>query len=401
MNNVLHNNITLVLPYDLSIMLSYLTRLNNPNSSLEDSLVIESWLLSLLDSLELWEVTLSVHNDHSHISQILQQIELIIKLIDHHVKWLKVNAELWKRIQILLEGYKNKLQSIPSSPSREFYLTREKIEDIFQSPWLFQSWSTILTEELRKWWNQKTHPNTMWLDEALDINRIKDLMRFAVEEVFWSKMPDVNYHDAKDSRIHRLFWNQNTSWTNYIVAPYRLADYLSFEFPHNATHLVHLSKFKKSVHAYSDSMPERSFFEWLAVLSEHFEYERFSRDRELWVNLHESLWLQGKWISKEFLRDFLIADRVFEFRLRAVRLMWDLMVMEGFSLDDIIQEVCVTFWLDSQTARAEITKYYSHTGLWGIYTFWYLRLLQGKVTNPVEVFEKDATPRVWQDLKDL
>ncbi len=52
MNNFLHNHVTFVLPYDLSIMLSYLTRLNNPNSSLEDSLAIESGLVELIELLE-------------------------------------------------------------------------------------------------------------------------------------------------------------------------------------------------------------------------------------------------------------------------------------------------------------------------------------------------------------
>ena len=399
MNNSLCNDVTFVLPYDLSIILSYLTRLNNSNSSLEDSLGVESMLNELVTLLESSEVTLSIHNDSLHISQILRQVEFLLRLVDDHIAWDRLNWELWKRIKFLLGGYKKRLNSIPISSTREFYLTSRKIEDIFQSPWMFQSWAAIIKTELIKWWQKKVHPNTDSLAETLDIEKIKRLMKFAVEELFWSKMPQINYHDAKNSWVHKLLWNQNSSWTNYIVAPYRIADYLSFEFPHNATHLVHLSRLDKNVNAYFDSMSQRSFFEWLAVLSEYFEYDQFGKNRELWNDLHDILWLNPKWISKQQLRDFLIADRIFEFRLRAVRLMGDLLVMEWYSLEEIIRETASAFWFDEEITKSEITKYYSHTGLWGIYTFGYLRLLQSKIINPMDVIGSDSVPRRWSDLK--
>lgn len=133
---------------------------------------------------------------------------------------------------------------------------------------------------------------------------------------------------------------------------------MSFEFPHNATHLLHLSNLPNDITSYSDSISQRSFFEGLAVLSEYTAFEKFQKT-DIIQDIHNIIKTNIPDISISELQDFLIADRIFEFRLRTLRLLTDYLVMNNYSYDSIIKESKSYFSQEPLLSEQEIQKYYS------------------------------------------
>jgi hypothetical protein len=75
-------------------------------------------------------------------------------------------------------------------------------------------------------------------------------------------------------------------------------------------------------------MEERCFFEALAVLSEHLALTSLSKNKELSNDLFSCLDKKNqKTISKSEFQDFVVNDRKFEFKLRAVRLFADILIV--------------------------------------------------------------------------
>jgi len=197
---------------------------------------------------------------------------------------------------------------------------------------------------------------------------------------------------------YHLFWSLTDEGSDYATpTEYGLDTQLSFDLPHNVSHLVHLSLLREQgVYGYIDDMATRAFFEAIAVFSEMEIAQKLDTD-PVAVSAISTALNSNRDISETSLKEWIVADRSFEFRLRASRLLADLLAIEGAPLPEIIDIVSTTVQIPKHVAEAEVTKYLPWTGLGAIYTLGYRRLEQAGVTSVSDVLH-DKPPRTWNEF---
>jgi hypothetical protein len=140
-------------------------------------------------------------------------------------------------------------------------------------------------------------------------------------------------------------------------------------------------------------MATRAFFEAVAVYSEL----EIVRKLEAVPDISQQLLVafnDDREISAEDLQMWMIIDRSFEFRLRASRLLADLLAIEGASLLEIVDVVATTVEIPLKTAESEVLKYLPWTGLGAIYTLGYRKLEQSGITGVQDVLQS-SPPTTW------
>lgn len=79
-------------------------------------------------------------------------------------------------------------------------------------------------------------------------------------------------------------------------------------------------------------------------------------------------------LSNEELAQWIIADRGYEFKLRTARYAADIMLIDGASFEETVNEVAGRLKIPLADAEKESKKYIAWTGLGAIYTSGYRKL---------------------------
>lgn len=203
---------------------------------------------------------------------------------------------------------------------------------------------------------------------------------------------------------HYLFWTSTADRQECAVpSSYSLAEYLRFHCPHNDAHLSHLHDLSShGVSAYTDCMDERAFFEAVAVLSEWQILQALTaNDEDLVTSLHTALEPDRRnQIAPETLRRWMIEIRTYECRLRAARLVADVLTIdERLPFEEMVKRSMAITGLDPKDAEAEARKYYFLTGLGATYTLGYKKMLKSGIRNATDGFNGGVTTlRTWHQF---
>ncbi len=210
------------------------------------------------------------------------------------------------------------------------------------------------------------------------------------------------YIEARPEK-HYLFWAPTADKQECAVPDsYSLADHFRFHCPHNDAHLSHLHDLSShGVGAYTDFMDERAFLEAIAVLSEWQILEALKKDDGLAASLHDTLEPdRRKQVSPESLRRWMIEMRTYECRLRAARLVADVLtIQERLPFEEMVGRSMAITGLTREDAEAEARKYYFLPGLGAVYTLGYRKMLDQGISNPIAGFQDNGTTiRTWHQF---
>lgn len=303
-----------------------------------------------------------------------------------------------QRISELLNRFEQSTSEL-SSGSYQRFVSRKAIEEMFQFYGIWESGQSEIQADLKRWGEQK-HPETPTaLTQPVDVGETERLIEVMKHVVLGVESPlFATIYLTNQPQNYHLYWSLSQEGSDYVTpASYSLDTQLSFDLPHNVAHLVHLSLLReRGVYGYIDDMATRAFFEAIAVFSEMEIVRKLENDPNVIASLFQALDSKRN-ISPEKLKKWMIADRSFEFRLRASRLLADLLAIEGTPLPEIIDIVAKTIDLPKDVTEAEVTKYLPWTGLGAIYTLGYRRLEQAGVHNVKDVLRNNP-PTTWGEF---
>ncbi len=282
------------------------------------------------------------------------------------------------------------LDTLRSKQPSELYVEPQSIADAYGLPELWQGAKNVLKEEVTRYKVETQHPDIPEpLQQPVSLAETKSLLRFMWDRVVQPReTPSVNVYMTDQPQNYHVFWAPTASNLDYATpTAYSRATQLSFDLPHNATHLAHLDVLQKAdgVHRYKDSMPQRAFFEAATVLSEYITMETAAHGAEFGEELLRVMNLEGSMTADE-LSKWVVADRMYEFKLRAVRLYADVLMLEGRPFEDTVQHISEEFGIPHEQTAAETAKYLPWTGLGGVYTYGYRKLLAEQKYTLDEVF---------------
>lgn len=388
--------------YDLNQLLSTLTRFfsvtTESDNTLLNHLVFES--LRLLNE----DKTFLIHSDINYIGAQKSKLNRIVEIVKSlHQQWKIDNIlhvainwcirKLFQEVEVFQLKYRWKTMSLiedKSTFNRLFW-----IEDLFSDV----EW--IVDKELSKY-EEYSHPENDNLDlKRINIEEVRELCKYWIWEILQCDPINVNITEPWEWSDHILLWNSTKDSINYYAPGMSIAQYLSFDIPHNMVHLIHLDRIWEGVTSYLDWMERRSFSEALSVLSENLIYEKLNSSDNVSDDIYEILKKSLDWkISKSQFHDWMLRDRSFEFRLRLVRLLWDYFLLSNKGLDEIVDIVVDITKVDSILVRNEILKYISELWLWAVYTVGYNKLIEEWYSNPGEILNLPVVPNTWKELSD-
>jgi len=303
-----------------------------------------------------------------------------------------------EKIFTLLDSFEQASSDLKKG-NRQQLISPQAIEYMFQFYGIWGSGRSELSADLIRW-NEMNHPI---VPEALKLpvtqqetDRLIEVMKRVVlglevplfASTYLTDQPE-NYH---------LFWTITAEGSDYVTPKnYSLDTQLSFDLPHNVAHLAHLSLLRENgVYGYLDDMASRAFFEAVAVYSELEIVRKLQDDPEIPQEI-VSTFNPERELSTDDLKAWMIKDRSFEFRLRASRLLADMLAVEGAPLAEIVDIVATTIQLPRKVAEAEVLKYLPWTGLGAIYTLGYRRLEQS-ITGVKDVLHTSPTT-TWHEFE--
>lgn len=223
------------------------------------------------------------------------------------------------------------------------------------------------------------------------------------KDLFGAGMIDPQLYIESKPEKHYLFWTPTAERQECAVPDnYSVADHFRFHCPHNDAHLSHLHDLSShGVGAYTDFMDERAFLEAIAVLSEWQILEMLKTDNNLAASLHDALEHDRRTqISPESLRRWMIEMRTYECRLRAARLVADVLtIQERLPFEEMVERSMTITGLTREDAEAEARKYYFLPGLGAVYTLGYRKMLENGIDNPIAGFRNNGTTiRTWHQF---
>lgn len=282
------------------------------------------------------------------------------------------------------------------STTKELLVSPEEIATAYGTPTLWEEAQGLVEDEIKRYGKQTQHPDIPpVLRRRVTLEGTKDLLNFTWRNVLMvDETPDVNIYLTDQTSNYHVFWSPTSDALDYATpASYDLATQLSFDIPHNATHLAHLNALdaELGVERYDDSMPQRAYFEALTVFSEYITHELSSTNAEFGVELAKVLKIDPSEMAPEALSKWITQDRAYESKLRAVRLEADRLMVQGRSFDQTIQSISQKFGIPIDHATSEVAKYLPWTGLGAVYTFGYRKLISlGKATVSEAMFNNSG-----------
>jgi hypothetical protein len=110
------------------------------------------------------------------------------------------------------------------------------------------------------------------LRRKVDATQTQEFIQACIQSLFGESIEaPLNIYTQDELDKYYLYWSTITNGLDYATSSqYELDTQLSFDIPHNAAHLLHLSLAGKNfIGQYIDRMQERTYTEAIAVLSEY------------------------------------------------------------------------------------------------------------------------------------
>lgn len=305
-------------------------------------------------------------------------------------------VQLARSLELLSDHEEYCTRLLTSGATNELLVDPNSITRAYGLPDMWDKSKATVEAELTRWGKDTVHPpipeplaETVSLDET---RGLINLMWHEVLKVEDSLTARVYMTGAKD--MYHLFWAPGAERLDYATPDsYNRATQFSFDLPHNVAHLAHLTALggEQGALRYNDSMAQRAYFESVAVLSEYVLTDALAGDPKIGEGMARILNLDPRAMSASELTEWMIQDRVFEFKLRATRLYADLLMVEGSSFEDATHEISEKLGIPLSQAEAETIKYLPWTGLGAVYTHGYRKLLEsGMNTVPSAVRSSDG-----------
>lgn len=385
--------------YDLTVLSSLLARCNVKNLTKETSeQIVESYNI-VTEILEKSVKPDVVHNDPALLNKSLDFMDRIAQISNSEgVKKVLKETEQ-ERVGKILDTIRQRCQSLlEGSDKKEFFVSADEIEKSFGLKIFSEEEVRQAKDDLSRW-QEIEHPDVpIELQSQVNSEKTAKLIEYFKAEVFGLKPRfPVDVYTEGDSRDYHLFWSLKADAIDYYTPEsYDIATQLSFDIPHNIAHIAHLEAInKKGVTGFVDLMNERAFFEGVAVLSESLMVDVVKKDEH--AEEIKRILIPNEALSGKVLAKWITQDRSHEFRLRAVRLLGDVLTLQGGKFDEIVDEVANVVSLTREKAHAEVSKYYAFTGLGAVYTLGYRKFWESKIYNPGQAITgKDKPLTSWQ-----
>lgn len=287
--------------------------------------------------------------------------------------------------------------------AEEFFIAPEEIATAYGLPDLWTEGSQTLQEEVDRWSLFTKHPEVpadlQRFVNKEDTANLMDVMSRYVVGV--THQPKVKTYITRFPERYHVYWAPLGTRLDYVTpANYDRATQLSFDMPHNATHLAHLNALDPGmgVFRYDDSMATRAFFEAVAVYSELRAVEEAQNNPDFVGELAETFNLQT--MSQSELSQWILDDRGYEFKLRVARYAADLAMISGAGFEETIHEVADSVQISLSDAEKETRKYLAWTGLGAIYTYGYRRLETSHIEQVQQAITDDHGKAItsWQQF---
>ncbi len=271
---------------------------------------------------------------------------------------------------------------------REIIVDPSSIANSYGLADLWDNADNVLQDEVARWSDFAAHPEVPAdLQKKVDLPETKELMKLMWRHVIGvDDYPEVKTYLTDQPDLYHVFWAPLAGTLDYATPrSYDRSIQLSFDLPHNATHLAHLDimNSESGVMRYDDSMAKRAYFEAATVFSEYRTIEEAQSNADFIDEL--AAILNPLSISKDALRSWMIRDRGYEFKLRAARYAADVMMLGGESFVDTVQAISKMLDIPPEDAEKEAKKYLPWTGLGAVYSFGYRKLQDTGATTVGEV----------------
>jgi hypothetical protein len=275
----------------------------------------------------------------------------------------------------------------------EMLVAPEAIAEAYGLADLWDGADALMRDEAATWASFRRHPEvTADLQRAVSLGETRDLMRLMWRHVIEAPaFPDVNTYLTDTPEHFHVFWAPMSDNLDYATPrTYDRATQLSFDLPHNATHLAHLDALRSraGVFRYDDSMALRAYFEAATVFSEYKTIDQAQTNGPFVDELHAII--NPAHMSKEDLGRWIADDRGYEFKLRAARYAADVLMINGQSFVETTHEVAALLDIPMTDAEKETRKYLAWTGLGAVYSFGYRKLRELGAERVVDVLVDDA-----------
>lgn len=276
-------------------------------------------------------------------------------------------------------------------PSWERLVTPGAIAVSYGLPDLWSDTSGVIQSEVQRWGRATEHPAVLpILEQKVGLQETKELLGLMWRKVVGvNRIPEVDVSLTDDDKNYHVYWAPVADTLDYTTPrSYDRATQLSFDLPHNATHLAHLDAMDETSGAarYDDSMAQRAYFEAATVFSEYNAVQVAEADPEFGEELTDILRANGASTPTE-IAEWVAQDRKYEFKLRVARYAADVLMMEGAPLVEIVATISRTFGIPAEDAEKETRKYAAWTGLGAAYTFGYRQLLANGVTAVTDAIQ--------------
>lgn len=266
----------------------------------------------------------------------------------------------------------------------------QDIAKAYGLPGLWQNSEQVIQTEIDTWGRATSHPLTPpTLTRQVEIGETRDLMGLMWDKVVEApRHPEVRTYLTDEPQNYHVFWAPVDGGLDYATPRlYDRATQLSFDLPHNATHLTHLDTMDGAPGAarYDDSMAVRAYFEATTVFSEYRAYQVASQDESFGVALADIF--DEHTMTGNELATWVAADRRYEFKLRAARYAADTLLINGIPFRDTVAKLQEQFGIPELDAEDEARKYIAWTGLGAVYTYGYRQHLANGITRTIDAIQ--------------
>lgn len=388
--------------YTLNVMASALGRFAIPRLDNESVQQSSELLGSVADILSLQDAPPVPHTDPELLRQTLAFDTKLITQLTVGPASERIDAALQQHALRQLTRHHNQCKDLQgTSLNNRLLVEPQEIADAYGLPDLWNDPQSVVNQEIKKYGKDTQHPDIPSpLLEQVTLGETQDLLHFMWDAVIQPRSrPHVTVRMTDKPSDYHVFWAPTAGAIDYATpTTYNRATQLSFDMPHNATHLAHLDILRQDLgaHRYDDSMQQRAYFEALTVFSEYITMRAAEDDPTFGQELAKVFKIPADQLSTESLAKWIADDRRYEFKLRAVRLMADSLMVQGYTFDDAVSNISEHFGIPETHARAETAKYLPWTGLGGVYTHGYRKLLAlGKSTVQEAFFEAGEPRQTW------
>lgn len=343
------------------------------------------------------------HTDSEAVRLAHQFADWVLQMIISAEQGEKMDSDRALRSREAVERFQCDIQKLNGEKKR-WLIEQDVLQAMYGLDIASQEAVRVMHEENEAWkiFEPNGAPNA--LQGAVSDGEVKRLSEIARTDIFGIDPFEPAVYIDPEHRKHYLFWTSTSEEQECAVpSEYSLAQYLCFHFPHNELHLAHLHALAgEGVWAYVDQMDERAFFEAVAVHSEWalFDHLRNGNGSETAKAIHEQLDpARRKNMDADELQSWMIANRGYECRLRAARLVADVLtIRENLPFTETVEKGVGLTGLSRTDMEAETRKYYFLTGLGAVYSLGYKQLIGAGILNSKNAYEPNGNGmaiRTW------